>query len=85
MTIRDTYWKAFILDKDTYSVYGLVSETEQTISFQWLGNQGNGKFYVMSTHHDTKAWFKNRNFEVTTDYKEAYDHMMSRPNLLRIV
>lgn len=77
MTIEDTYWKCFILDETKGFVYGMISEDDKKVVFQWLGNAGQGKFYVMSTHVEPKDWFKRYagNVTSTTDYKDAYSHM----------
>lgn len=75
MSINDTHWKCFMMDLTSNQVYGMIMENEKGIGYDHLGNKGNGKFYSMGTHYEGKHLFKNRMFEITFDYNEAYSHL----------
>lgn len=76
MDIKDTPWKCFVLCKNG-CVYGLINEPRAMVGYQWLGNKGDGKFYVMSTHWEPKRYFDMTGpHDFTYDYAEAYRHMM---------
>jgi hypothetical protein len=81
MRIEETPWKCFLMDMDSNSVYGVMSESDNRILFQWLGNAGRYKFYSMSTHSESKEWLKARNLVSTLNYYEAFNH--SDPQLYR--